>query len=152
MKHNDTFVASCETDRINTLDHGTIYNNTLGLVVVASVCISIFCVTEILKKKNREYNINSFYQLEGENSSLIDRMKLKLYKLELTTDIILIMSIIAVYVLNVLQIIFQIYGVNIDCIKLIDNKINGFFAVYGMLECICCIVAISAFFILPMYK
>lgn len=147
---NETFQIHCKSDRINTFDNGVLYQNTFAFLIMLSVMIGMILINIFnYKKKSKiiSYNINSY---EGESKPLLHIIKTE--RIELTFNIILIMSIIGFFIVNITQLIFQLYNISINCIELIDDNINGFLVVYSLLECCCTLVIISFFFMYAFFK
>jgi len=155
---NETFKIQCKSDRINTFDDGVLYQNTFAFLIMLSIMISIILINIFYNKKksnvvSHQINdhgeskplLNLINEHEEESKSLLNLIKTE--RIELTFNIILIMSIIGFFVLNISQLVLQSYNVSIDCIKLIDNNINGFFLIYSALEC-CCAFIVTSFFLL----
>jgi hypothetical protein len=142
---NETFRTQCNSDKINTFDDGVLYENTFAFLIMLSIMIGVALINIINYRKNSKK-----VTYEEESKPLLNIIKID--RIELTFNIILIMSIIGVFVLNITQLIFQLYNVSTKCIELIDNNINGFMIVYSLLECCCTLVIISLVFIFAFYK
>lgn len=148
---NDTFQMECKSDRINTFENGVLYKNTFAFFIMILIMITMIIINIInifnYEKKSIEYDIKNY----NEESKLLLNI-IKTNKIELCFNIILIISIIGYIVLNITQLIFQLYNVSINCIELIDDNVNGFLLVYSLLECCCILLIISLFFIYAFFK
>ncbi len=145
---NDTFQMECKSDRINTFDDGVLYENTFAFVIMISIMIGMIIINIFNhKKKSIGYDLKNYNE---ESKPLLNIIKID--KIELCFNIILIMSIIGFIILNVTQLIFQLYNVSINCIELIDDSVSGFLLVYSLLECCCTLLIISLFFLYAFFK
>ena len=156
---NETFQEKCNLDRINTFDNGVLYENTFAFLIMLSVMVGMILINILYYNKksniipyNKKSNIIPYNIEEEEEESKPLLNIIKLERIELTFNIILIMSIIGVFALNVTQFIFQLYNVSISCIELIDDNLDGFLVVYSLLECCCTLVIISVFFMYAFFK
>jgi len=142
--NNEIFQIHCKSDRINTFNDGVLYENTFAFLIMLLVMILMILINIFNYKKNLK-NTYELKTYEEESKLLLNIIKID--RIKLTFNIILIMSIIGFFVLNITQLIFQLYNVSIKCIKLIDNNINGFLVVYSLLGCCCTLISISLIFI-----
>jgi hypothetical protein len=151
IKYNETFISECNSDKITTFNHGSLYDNTIGLLSIISILLTMLVINKFTKFSNK--NSSEYIPLININNEDNNRDNLiSIYKIRLAIDIIFIMSLFATYILNITQLIFQFLDVESSCVELIDNKVNGFFTVYNILQCASIFMIISVIFIYPLYK
>ncbi len=144
IKHNETFIKDCDSDGLNSFDHGTLYNNTIVLLVALFLLLIMMIIKLIYEIKNNRHDesdglINNF----NESIRFLRNIANKSRE---AFSIPLISLCIICYVLNITQFIFQLYNVNMDCVELINSEITNFSTMYNILQCSSAVAVLSAIF------
>jgi len=142
--NNNTFIEECKYDKLNSFNHGKLYYNTvllfISLICVMSV-ISIYILYQLkINRKKLEYNQELIYNDNNDN------------KIKFILGIILLILCIVYYILNITQFIYQLYDIDIDCIKIINNNIDNFNVIYSILQCATSFIIISIIFLFPLFR
>jgi hypothetical protein len=133
----ESFQNICYADKINTFDNGILYHNTLAFLILLCILFSTIIISYIVNNKlgnNRlEYTRLEYNRLEYT-------------RLEQCIYIFLIIILIGIVIINITQLIFQLYNISFNCIELINNSVSGFTSIYSILGCCCCLMLILVIF------
>jgi len=156
---NVTILEECKHDNINRLDNGTLYNNTLAILISGTSIIIFFTIMMLQKLlhnnkyhiyPNINYNNNLEYTAE-ENTGLISNKIIKKEIFELIINILFVLSIIVFIICNGVEFILQLNNINDTCLHIINNYINNFYVIYKLILCISFFSSYSLFFIIPLF-
>ena len=167
---NITEIEICKNDKINRLDNGNLYNNTLAILISGTAIIGFFIMNMINKlidkqkyniypnfnydNDNNNDNINdndNINAIHNENTGLITRNIIKKEIYKLTINILFISSIIVFIVCNGVQFVLQLNNISDTCLQEIDKYIHNFYVVYKLMLCISFFSSYSLFFIVPLF-
>lgn len=155
IEFNNTFIDRCKDSNINK-NYDNIFNNTLAILINIFIIFTTFISMIINKYKNKRriYNIKYQNDLEYDglllNKGIIKKELINDETINITINILFVLSIISYIIINIIQFIYQINNVDMYCIKLINNSVNNFYIIYNLLSCVS-LISIILFFIIGIF-
>jgi hypothetical protein len=154
IEYNNTFIEKCNNSNIYK-NYDNIFNNILAMLINISIIFTTFIFLIINKFKNKRkriYDIKYQNDLESDglilnNKGIIKKELIDDETIDITINILFVLSIISHIIINIIQFIYQINNIDIYCIQLINNHVNNFYIIYNLLSCIS-FISVILFFII----